>query len=192
MPKNNLELLDSALKKILLAIPEVKYAAIISTKGFPVKSNFTENIDDQLVSPMFATIHSIAERFMVECYDGSLNQVLIDAKKYKILIKKLDSDHILCCISENEDFLKFIPSPKRTGKIFNKIISLMEEQDTNSLVIERKYLSELFGGEILNYNTFDGLPVLTGRIEIELNSKKIEVKYKGKLIEFTKPFAHFS
>ena len=98
---------DKLLKKLLRINPEVQIAAIISTQGLPIAINFTQKIDKELISPMLAAIHSISEMFMNECFKGSLNHVLIEAKKNKVLVRKISSERLLCLISNNKEFLEF-------------------------------------------------------------------------------------
>ncbi len=173
------------LQKILLEYPEIKLVAFISTRGFPITSNFTQSIDSALISPILAAIHSMAEMLIVQCFNGLLNHVLIDAKEYNIFIREMGSDQILCFISKNKKFLEFITCSEQSGKIYSKILSLIKEKDTNSLIIERKYLSELFDSKNLKFNTCDGMPTLKCLMEIELQSKKIKVEYEGNLIIFS-------
>jgi len=106
---------DKLIKKFLKFNPDVQLAAIISTKGFPIAINFTQDIDKELISPMFAAIHSVSEMFMNECFNGSLNHVLLEAKKNNIFVRKIGSERLLCLISDNKDFLKF-NFPKDLGK----------------------------------------------------------------------------
>ena len=105
---------DKLLKKILKINPEVQLAAIISTKGFPIAINITYDIDKELISPMLAAIHSVSEMFMDECFNGSLNHVLIEAKKNIVFVRKIGLERLICLISDNKNFLK-LNFPKDLG-----------------------------------------------------------------------------
>jgi hypothetical protein len=86
---------------------------------------------------------------------------------------------------------KVDPSPERilAKKIeemtCNKIIQLMEQKDTRVLIIERKYLLELFNRQIIEISEDDALPYLSKVIGY-LKRHNIDTTYDGTLIKFVK------
>lgn len=57
-----LENLDSILKKLLAAIPEVKAATIVSTEGETIVSALPEDVDETKVANMIVPLLSLVER----------------------------------------------------------------------------------------------------------------------------------
>ncbi|MFX1276421.1 MAG: roadblock/LC7 domain-containing protein [Promethearchaeota archaeon] len=98
------------LDKLRLTNSDVKGSFILSKKGVPISSKFPQNIDDSLISPMLAAIHSMAERFMDECSIGSLQQVVIEGKESKIIITQAGREHVLCVILEPSAKVELTPS----------------------------------------------------------------------------------
>ncbi len=72
-------------------------------------------------------------------------------------------------------------------KNYKKIIALMKERETETLIIERKYLPEFIDYSlVIIKNTLDGFPLLEHNFEIFLIERGIIIEYKHLLIHFIK------
>ncbi len=67
---------------------------------------------------------------------------------------------------------------------FKGIKAKMEEEKTNQLIFERKYLSEIFNRDILKFKKYDDLPILNDNALDYFLFHWINVKYEGPLIIF--------
>ncbi len=72
-------------------------------------------------------------------------------------------------------------------KNYDKISSLMKDRKVDELIIERKYLPEIFDGELLKKDyTVDNLPLIKKKYEQYLDKKGIMVTYSGIFIHFNR------
>ncbi len=74
---DNIETLESILKRLLASIPEIKSAAIVSVEGLPIASALPTGVDDTRIAAMTAAILSLGERAAQELAKGELEQVLV-------------------------------------------------------------------------------------------------------------------
>jgi signal recognition particle GTPase len=71
-------------------------------------------------------------------------------------------------------------------KLREKILSLMKDRTTDTITIERKYLSEFVESKLLIIDQTSGLPMLKNHIKKYLDSNNITIQYTTELIIFKK------
>ncbi len=68
------------------------------------------------------------------------------------------------------------------AKAINKIESIFKEQSVNQITMHRKYLPEIFDGDLLEISDSDGLPTLKSVLVNHLWMNGIITKFYGNMI----------
>ena len=68
---------------------------------------------------------------------------------------------------------------KSIERALRKIISVFNDQNTDQITIQRKYLPEFITADLLEISEFDGLPVVKPFVLEYFQSKGIEIKYSS-------------
>jgi len=89
------ETLDVILKKLLVAIPEVKAAAIVSVEGLPIASALPQGIDETRIAAMTAALLSLAERAIQEMSQGEFEQVYVKGTDGYLLVLAAGQNAVL-------------------------------------------------------------------------------------------------
>lgn len=89
------ETLDVILKKLLVAIPEVKAAAIVSVEGLPIASALPQGIDETRIAAMTAALLSLAERAIQEMSQGDFEQVYVKGTNGYLLVLAAGQNAVL-------------------------------------------------------------------------------------------------
>ena len=89
------ETLDVILKKLLVAIPEVKAAAIVSVEGLPIASALPQGIDETRIAAMTAALLSLAERAIQEMRKGDFEQVYVKGTDGYLLVLAAGQNAVL-------------------------------------------------------------------------------------------------
>ena len=89
------ESLDTILKKLLAAIPEVKAAAIVSVEGLPIASALPQDVDETRIAAMTAALLSLAERAALEMSKGEFEQVYVRGTNGYLLVLSAGQNAVL-------------------------------------------------------------------------------------------------
>ncbi len=89
------ESLDTILKKLLAAIPEVKAAAIVSVEGLPIASALPQGVDETRIAAMTAALLSLAERAALEMNKGEFEQVYVKGSTGYLLVLSAGQNAVL-------------------------------------------------------------------------------------------------
>ncbi len=89
------ESLDTILKKLLAAIPEVKAAAIVSVEGLPIASALPQDVDETRIAAMTAALLSLAERAALEMSKGEFEQVYVRGSNGYLLVLSAGQNAVL-------------------------------------------------------------------------------------------------
>jgi predicted regulator of Ras-like GTPase activity (Roadblock/LC7/MglB family) len=89
------ESLDTILKKLLAAIPEVKAAAIVSVEGLPIASALPQGVDETRIAAMTAALLSLAERAAMEMNKGEFEQVYVKGSSGYLLVLSAGQNAVL-------------------------------------------------------------------------------------------------
>ena len=89
------ESLDTILKKLLTAIPEVKAAAIVSVEGLPIASALPQGVDETRIAAMTAALLSLAERAALELNKGEFEQVYVKGSSGYLLVLSAGQNAVL-------------------------------------------------------------------------------------------------
>ena len=117
------ENLDSILKKLLAAIPEVKAAAIVSAEGLPIASALPQGVDETRIAAMTAALLSLSERAVIEMEKGEFDQLYVKGTEGYLLVLQAGPNAVLT-VSTTKDVrlgLIFLDC-KRTCEKISKLI----------------------------------------------------------------------
>jgi len=89
------ESLDTILKSLLSAIPEVKAAAIVSVEGLPIASALPQGVDETRIAAMTAALLSLAERAALELNKGEFEQVYVKGSSGYLLVLSAGQNAVL-------------------------------------------------------------------------------------------------
>ena len=78
--------LDDVLKQLLVAIPEVKAAAIVDTEGLPIATALPQGVDETRIASIIANLYSLAERAVIEMKEGEFEQLYVRGKEGYLLV----------------------------------------------------------------------------------------------------------
>ncbi len=84
MPETKKEQLTEILQN-LRKIGDIVGSSVISRDGLVIASDLAKNIDEETFAAMSAAMQGAAETAVSELKQGSLNQIIIDANKGKII-----------------------------------------------------------------------------------------------------------
>ena len=87
--------LDNLLKKLLVAIPEVEAAAIVSAEGLPIVSALSHEVDETKIAAITAALCSLAKKAISEIQRGDFEQLYIRKSDEYLLIRQISPDTIL-------------------------------------------------------------------------------------------------
>lgn len=96
------ESLDTILKNLLSAIPEVKAAAIVSVEGLPIASALPQGVDETRIAAMTAALLSLAERAAMELNKGEFEQVYVKGSSGYLLVLSAGQNAVLTVSTTKE------------------------------------------------------------------------------------------
>jgi len=99
--------LDDILKKLLVAIPEVKAAAIVSKEGLPIASALPQGVDETRIAVMIAALLSLAETATNEMKRGEFNQLYVKGSKGYLLVLQAGPNAVLAVSTTKDVKLEF-------------------------------------------------------------------------------------
>lgn len=116
------EQLNSILRSIQAATPEIEASALISEDGLMIASAMPQHIDDMRVAGMSSTILGLGQRAATELKRGHLEQVLIrGAEGYVVMINAAAGTMLLVLASPDAKlglvFLDMNKAVKEISKI---------------------------------------------------------------------------
>ena len=89
------KILDSLSK-----IGDITGSAVISTDGLLIASNMKSDADTETFAAMSAAMHGAAETAVSELKQGTLNEIIIDASKGKIITISSGKNSILVILAD--------------------------------------------------------------------------------------------
>ena len=96
------KIFDDILKKLLVANPEVKAAAIISAEGLPIASVLPKSVDETKISAMTATLLSLSERAIIDMGKGNFHQLDIKGSEGNLLVMQAGLSAVLTVSTTND------------------------------------------------------------------------------------------
>ncbi|GAH53074.1 unnamed protein product [marine sediment metagenome] len=93
---------DDILKKLLVANPEAKAAAIISPEGLPIASALPKSVDETKISAMTATLLSLSERAIIDMRKGDFHQLHIKGSKGDLIVMQAGLNAVLTVSTTND------------------------------------------------------------------------------------------
>ncbi|MFX0104813.1 MAG: roadblock/LC7 domain-containing protein [Candidatus Hodarchaeota archaeon] len=85
--------------------PDIQGLAIVSVKGLPLCSTFSEDVDNEIFSAICATILNISKHASKELICGKVKRILIESVEGIICLQKAGEDAILCVLAKSETSL---------------------------------------------------------------------------------------
>ncbi|WEU39899.1 MAG: roadblock/LC7 domain-containing protein [Candidatus Odinarchaeum yellowstonii] len=116
------ETLDSVLRDLEAAVPQIQAAAIVSVEGLPIASILPANVDETMIAAMTAAMLSLGERAAAELNKGELEQVYVKGKDGYIIVMGAGANAVLT-LSATKDvklgliFLEMERAAKKIAKL---------------------------------------------------------------------------
>ncbi|MHA1914170.1 MAG: roadblock/LC7 domain-containing protein [Promethearchaeota archaeon] len=111
--------LDSTLQSLLVAVPSIKAAAIVSTKGVPIASALPQGINETTTATLMASLISLAERAVIEVKTGEFEQLYVKGKEGYLLVLPAGPNAVLAfsVSSDVELELVFVDAKRTSNEI---------------------------------------------------------------------------
>lgn len=87
--------LDSILRDLEVAVPQVQAAAIVSVEGLPIASALPSGVDETMIAAMTAAMLSLGERAAAELSKGELEQIYVKGKEGYIIVMGAGQNAVL-------------------------------------------------------------------------------------------------
>jgi len=87
--------LDDILKNLVMSIPEVKAAAILSTEGLPIASAVPQGVDETRIAANTAPLFALAEVSLIEMNRGDFEQLYVKEKDGWVVVLQAGPSAIL-------------------------------------------------------------------------------------------------
>ena len=182
------ENLDDILKKLLLDIPEVKAAAIVTTEGLPIASVLPQGVDETRLAALTAVLHSSAKQSIIEMKKGEFDPLYVKGSNGYLLVRQAGPNALLIVSTTLDARLGLIflgSDPKSAGVAYEKIISIMKKESISELSIKRQYLPEILSDAVLKISS-DGFPALKRFAIAYFLLGGIKTEYYGNVVKFIK------
>lgn len=124
MAKTKKERLKAILDD-LSGVGDIKGSAIISTDGLSIASSLNKELDVETFAAMTAAMQGAAETAVAELRQGDLEQIMVEAKKGKIITVSTGQDTILITLTRTEANLGLILL--ELGRASERITDVLEE-----------------------------------------------------------------
>ncbi len=118
MPETKKEQLTEILQE-LRKVGDIQGSSVISRDGLVVASDLSKNVDEETFAAMSAAMQGAAETAVSELNQGTLNQIIIEADKGKIITISAGEKAILIILAKPSTNLGLIllEMGKASGKI---------------------------------------------------------------------------
>jgi len=116
------ETLDSVLRDLEAAVPQIQAAAIVSVEGLPIASILPAKVDETMIAAMTAAMLSLGERAAAELDKGELEQVYVKGRDGYIIVMGAGANAVLT-LSATKDvklgliFLEMERAAKKIAKL---------------------------------------------------------------------------
>ncbi|MFX0036454.1 MAG: zinc ribbon domain-containing protein [Candidatus Hermodarchaeota archaeon] len=168
--KKNFEIIAGAIIKDRRIIYTTDNWDISGDVDSLLSSWFGQNAQFITISGVKYTILQMeAERLVAMSYSGVESIVATKDDEYIIILRVIT---------------------KKLSSVGKKIKSIMKNNSINELTIERQYLPEIFGADVLKISKDDGLPVLGPYVMRYLFTKGVSTDIFGNIIKFKKVKPH--
>lgn len=109
------------LESLLAALPEVKYAAIVSAEGFPIVSVLPDGVDETRFAAMTAALLSLSKGAIVEMRKMEFEGLFVKGSEGYLLILQTESKAVLAVSTTLDIRLGLISKIKEFLRDFNKL-----------------------------------------------------------------------
>ena len=140
---------DEMLKRLIESVPEAKSAAIFSIEGLPITSALPQGVDETRMSALLAALLSLAKYSVREMRNGEFGELHVKRSNGYILVRQAGPNSVLAISTSKNVRLGIISlgsNPKGLPAVpaYKKIMSEMKKESVDKLVIDRRYLPEIF------------------------------------------------
>lgn len=112
------EKINDVLRSIRMSSPEVIGACVVNQEGFIVAANIPQEIDEDLVGGMAASLLGVGERIALDMMNAQMQQTYIRSDKGYIIINSLDEDNAVVLL---------VTVDAKLGMIFLELKKLVKE-----------------------------------------------------------------
>ncbi|MHA1148941.1 MAG: hypothetical protein ACTSR8_11945 [Promethearchaeota archaeon] len=180
--------------------PQVKGFLITTREGEILAESFNRQLDKVTKNEILKKINSIitnGEELAKLLEILNTKRILVETEKFYIILT-CSANYILTIIVDRDASLGMTflniqsliyeyENPESNFQVaLQSILDLMEKKDEDRLVIERKYMAEIFNNNLWITDRKDGLPKLIDTITWFFKAQGIQISYEGNLIIFLK------
>ena len=119
MASTRVERLQTVLRGLRTASPDIIGSAVVSTDGFVIASLLPAEIDEDVVSGMAAAILGVGERISHELMSSSMDQTYVRSAKGYVILNAIGGDAVLVVLTTAEAKLGlvFLDIKRRVGEL---------------------------------------------------------------------------
>ncbi len=123
MTKSRTQLMADRLRELQSSSPDIEGSAIVSVDGLTIASNLPENVEEDRVSAMAASMLGLSEKISRELGRGPLNQVYIKGDAGYVIIMSIGEEAVLTALARDHAKLGLIfLDMRRAAEDLSKII----------------------------------------------------------------------
>ena len=123
MTKSRTQLMADRLRELQSSSPDIEGSAIVSVDGLTIASSLPENVEEDRVSAMAASMLGLGEKISRELGRGSLNQVYIKGDAGYVIIMSIGEEAVLTALARDHAKLGLIfLDMRRAAEDLSKII----------------------------------------------------------------------
>lgn len=115
---NRIERIHDVLRGLRAASGDIVGAAILTSDGFIVASEFTRELDEEMVSGMAATLLGVGERIAQKIMSSELEQAYVRAKSGYVIVNAISEEEVLIILTNRE---------AKLGMVFMELRNRLEE-----------------------------------------------------------------
>ena len=117
--------LESLLKSMEDADPDIESSAVVRTDGLVMASALPNNADEGLIAAMSAALLNIGNRAVTELARGEMDKVIVSGTKGDIILRGVGSEAVLSAITKpGANLGLLLVEMKRAGE---RIMSVLKQ-----------------------------------------------------------------
>lgn len=117
--------LESLLKSMEDADPDIESSAVVRTDGLVMASALPKNADEGLIAAMSAALLNIGNRAVTELARGEMDKVIVSGTKGDIILRGVGSEAVLSAITKpGANLGLLLVEMKRAGE---RIMSVLKQ-----------------------------------------------------------------
>jgi uncharacterized protein len=123
LTKTRSEMMVDRLRDLQASSPDIEASAVVSVDGLSIASALPQEVEEDRVSAMSASMLSLGERISSELGRGSLEQVYIKGEKGYVILMSVGEDAVLTALAREQAKLGLILlDMRRAAEALQKLV----------------------------------------------------------------------